>query len=77
MTGFVTLGEIADRHVMLTVACNRCGRHGRVSVGRMIAEHGEDLPVPALRRILAADCPLMREAKLNEPCGVHFPGLAG
>jgi hypothetical protein len=26
---------------------------------------------------VAANCPKMVEAKLHDPCGVHFPGLGG
>ena len=62
---------------MLAVACNRCDRRGRLSTVRPIAEYGHPLPVPELREVIAADCPHMVEGKISDPCGVHFPGLAG
>jgi thymidine kinase len=52
-SGAVTLGGIADKITMLEVACSRCGRHGRLSVARVIEQHGENAKLPALREILA------------------------
>jgi hypothetical protein len=46
---------------MLVVACNRCGRQGRLSMARLIAQHGiEDYG--DLRKLIAHDCPRMRDA---------------
>jgi hypothetical protein len=42
-----------------------------------LAEHGLDLPMPELRRIIAADCPRMIADHVHDVCGVHFPGLIG
>jgi hypothetical protein len=75
--GYITLGQINDRLLVLEVSCNFCDRRGRLNVNRLIAEHGPQLPVPDLRQIIAADCPRMIEGKISDPCGVHFPGLAG
>jgi hypothetical protein len=36
-----------------------------------------DLPMPDLRRIIAADCPRMIAGQMHDVCGVHFPGLIG
>jgi hypothetical protein len=76
-SGVTTLGGLARLRSGLDVACNRCDRRGRLSVRRLLAEHGPDLPVPELRRIIAADCPKMIEGKMHDVCGIHFPGLAG
>jgi hypothetical protein len=35
------------------------------------------MPVPALCRIVAADCPRMVENKIHDMCGVCFPELPG
>jgi hypothetical protein len=67
----------AARLSVLEVSCNRCDRPGRLNVDRLIAEHGEQPPIPALRQIVAADCPRMIEGKISDPWEVHFPGLAG
>lgn len=76
MPGLVTLAEIARSHRMLDVACNRCERRGRLSVARLIAEHGPG-EVPGLLESIAADCPRMRAKEYHDWCGVHFPGLVG
>ena len=71
----VTLSEIATRLPMLDVSCNRCDRRGRLRTARLLAEHGPALPMPALRRIVAADCPRMQAGKVPDVCGVHFTDL--
>jgi hypothetical protein len=77
-SGSTTLGYMAARFPhMIPVACNRCDRRGRLSTARLLAQHGAAFPGPELRRIIAADCPRMIEGKVADPCGVHFPGLAG
>jgi len=42
---------------MLDVACRQCPRQGRLQMARLLAEHGPNMPMPALRDLLAADCP--------------------
>ncbi len=76
-SGSITLGQVAARFRSLNVACNRCARLGRYRIDRLLEKHGPDMPIPELRRIVAADCPRMRAGALHDPCGVRFPGLAG
>jgi hypothetical protein len=76
-TGYITLGELARFRTAVNVACNRCERRGRLGVARLIALNGSHMPVPELRRAIAADCPLMQANKRHDRCGIHFPGLAG
>jgi len=50
--GYVLLGEIAERFTaaglaMLEVSCNRCDRRGRLSIARLLAEHGPRCQVPS------------------------------
>lgn len=75
-SGVVTLGQIAPHLPRLEVGCNPCDRRGRLYADRLIAEHGQDIPIPALLRIIAADCPRMVEGRMHDVCGVHFPGLS-
>jgi len=72
----ITVGEVTDRLPILEVACNRCDRRGRLRTARLLAEHGRDLPIPELRRIVAADCPRMQAGQMHDACGVHFPDLS-
>jgi hypothetical protein len=68
---------VAAQLTMLAIACNRCDRRGQLSIGRLVAEHGAALPMPAMRRVVARDCPRMIAGHIHDVCGVHFPGLAG
>jgi hypothetical protein len=74
--GVVSLGQVAARLPMLEVSCNRCDRRGRMHTDRLIAEHGPDMPIPQLRRLIAADCPRMIAGRMHDVCGVRFPGLS-
>jgi hypothetical protein len=73
--GVVTLGQVAVRLPVLEVSCNRCDRRGRLHTDRLIAEHGPDMPIPELRRLIAADCPRMIAGRMHDVCGVRFPRL--
>jgi hypothetical protein len=79
--GVVTLGQMATLFTaagltMVEVSCNRCERRGRLSITRLLAEHGPELPGPELRRIIAADCPRMIAGKIPDVCGIHFPQMS-
>ena len=39
-------------------------------------EHGREMPIPTLLRMLSADCPRRLAERIAEPCGVHLPQLA-
>jgi hypothetical protein len=46
-----SLGDIAGRGaVMLEIRCGRCDRHGRLSVRRLLIEHGPDADFGAIMR---------------------------
>jgi hypothetical protein len=75
--GVVLLGQVAARLPVLDVACNRCGRGGRLRTDRLLADHGPAMPMLELRRVIAADCPRMIAGHIHDVCGVHFPGLVG
>jgi len=44
--GSITLGELQGKLDLLDIACHRCDRHGRVSLARLIEEHGADTGCP-------------------------------
>jgi hypothetical protein len=72
--GALSLGQLAARLTHLEFRCRRCDRRGRLRLDRLIAVHGADFPGPALRGILAGDCP-KRDASLYERCSVYFPNV--
>lgn len=75
--GVILLGQVAARLPALEGACNRCDRRGRLNTARLVAEHGADMPVPRLLRIVASDCPRMKAAQVHDVFGVHLPELSG
>jgi hypothetical protein len=75
--GTITLGAMRARGMkILEVACTRCDRHGRLSIARLIAEHGTE-NYGSLRELIAHDCPRMQDPSVSiyERCGVMFPEL--
>jgi hypothetical protein len=74
--GAILLGEVAQHLATIHVCCNFCPRRGKASVGRLMQEHGSDLPIPDLLRMLSHDCPRRLAARIAEPCGVHLPELS-
>jgi hypothetical protein len=76
-SGVTTLGRLSRFRSAVQFGCDRCERRGRLSVARLLAEHGPDLTLPELRRLLAVDCPKMIAGEMYDACGIHFPGLAG
>ena len=75
-SGAVTLGDVVGKLAMLDVACSKCDRRGRLSVAKLIAEHGADMRLPDLREVLAGDCPRLRATSYSDRCAVHYPQLA-
>jgi hypothetical protein len=53
----------------LTIVCEPCGRRGRYSVERLMAEHG-DAKLTSLATGLA-DCPKARVASIYDRCRVY------
>ena len=76
--GFLTLGDVERNTDVLVVACSRCDRAGRLPVATLIKQHGPKHTVPALLRMLSAECPKHTSlAAINDNCGLHCPELAG
>jgi hypothetical protein len=73
--GSILLGDVAPHLASVDIACNFCPRRGKANVGRLLTEHGPHMPIPALLRLLSADCPRRLAARIAEPCGANLPGL--
>jgi len=43
---------------------------------RAAADPAWSLPMPMLRKHVAADCPRMLANLMHDPCGAHFPDLS-
>ena len=74
--GSILLGEVAAHLATVDISCNFCPRRGTASIGRLMQEHGGDMPIPELLRLLSADCPRRQTARIGEPCGANLPQLA-
>ena len=73
--GSITLGELQGKLDLLDIACHRCERSGRVSLARLIDEHGADTGLPDLWERLASDCQHARSTALNNSCAIYYPQL--
>lgn len=73
--GALTLGDLLGKTELLRIACKSCDRAGQYRVLRLIAEHGEAMPLPDLLRIIAADCPENRTPLNNPHCGAYYPEI--
>lgn len=73
----VTLGQAARHVVMLTLACNRCGRCGCLSVARLLAEWGEHMALADISDDITASCPARKAHNIYKQCTAHWPDLSG
>lgn len=73
--GSISLNEVAKKAATLTVACSRCDRTGLYRVNALIGLHGKDFGIPALLKVLAADCPKRQSVLDYDLCGLHCPDL--
>jgi hypothetical protein len=71
----VTLGDLVGRIERLEIRCTRCDRSGRLTVARLIANHGADMGMPDLAVLLAANCPRANATSPGDRCFVVFPQL--
>jgi hypothetical protein len=58
---------------MVEMACDKCGRRGRLSKARLLEEYGADLALPGLRTMIAR-CD--RAGRMSDPCGAYSVALA-
>lgn len=56
----------------IEIACDHCGRRGRLAKAGLIATHG-DIPLPDLINILTDGC--AGRTSLSKRCHARFPAL--
>jgi hypothetical protein len=71
--GSLTLFDI--REPTLSIGCERCGRHGRYNVQRLIAAHGADAKLTKLLMTLA-NCAKARSFSIYDRCKAKFVGFS-
>jgi hypothetical protein len=57
----------------LSIVCEPCGRRGRLSVEKLVAEHGDAKLTDLLASL--ADCPKARSASIHDRCKARYEGL--
>jgi hypothetical protein len=75
-SGSILLGAVAARMAEIEIACRVCDRHGKLHTERLVQQHGPEMPMPELFRLLAADCPRLGGPNQNQRCDVHCPTLS-
>ena len=73
--GAITLGELTGKLDLLEIKCHRCERHGRVSLARLIDEHGANTGLPDLWESLAGGCPNAQTTAVHNRCAIYYPQL--
>jgi hypothetical protein len=75
--GSITLSELVGKLDLLEIKCPGCERQGRISLARLIDEHGVDTGLPDLWETLAGDCEHARSTALHSRCAIYYPELPG
>ncbi len=57
----------------IELACEKCGRHGKLRKARLMEQYGPDIQVAELREKLAQTCE--RLGSMQDPCGAYYVGL--
>jgi len=73
--GSLVFGDLLGKLTTLAVVCDKCGRRGRYSVSRLIAQHGADGKMTDWRAAITADCPKRRSLDMSDQCGARSPDL--
>jgi hypothetical protein len=72
LIGFMLLKYLACDFVLLETICRRCGRHRAYATSMPMARHGSYVPIPELKRIVAADCPDRQATGSGDACQIHL-----
>ena len=65
---------------MIEIRCGRCARYGRLSVARLLAEHGPNTDLGVVMRAQVGDCPKRDAAQIQDRCdppGAVLPAQCG
>jgi hypothetical protein len=71
--GSILLGDVAQHLTSVEIACNFCTRVGKANVARLLSEHGPDMPIPTLLRLMSTDCPRGLAKRSPSRAGFIYP----
>jgi hypothetical protein len=69
--GSLTLSDV--RGPTLSIVCERCGRRGRYTVDKLMAEHGDAKLTDLL--VTLANCEKARSISVHDRCKAVYEGL--
>jgi hypothetical protein len=72
--GAITFSDLVGRLKLLRVDCDRCGRHGRYLVDKLVYDHGADAKLTEWFSKLIKDCPQKAAVRA---CEAVMPDLRG
>ena len=76
MPDLILVRDVVGLTRTLDIACSSCPRCGRISVARIVQEHGLDAPVCDTWSNVNHDCPKRDAQGIYDRCRVHSPPLA-
>ena len=77
LDGAITFSDLVGRLTVLRVDCDRCGRHGRYLVDKLVYDHGADAKLTEWFSNLTEDCPQKKEPGVVRACDAVMPDLQG
>jgi len=63
-------------HILLRVACDKCGRDSCYGLHRLIEKRGREAKLIDWLDELTAECPRKTAHNMNDPCGARCRDLA-
>ena len=72
--GAITFSVLIAKLRVLRVDCDRCGRHGRYLVDKLVYDHGADAKLTEWFSKLSKDCPQKAAVRA---CEAVMPDLQG
>ena len=73
--GAIIFSDLIGKLGLLRVSCEKCGRDGSYSLGRLIRERGSNAKLIDWLDVITADCPKKIAHDMNDPCGAKCPQL--
>jgi hypothetical protein len=73
----ITFSDLEGQLDVLRVDCDRCSRHGRYPVSKLIKDHGGDAKLGEWFSKLTKDCPQKNQSGVARACDAVMPDLRG
>ena len=74
--GAIIFRDLVGKLDVLNIECEKCSRHGRYRLDRLIERYGIDAKLFDWSDETTADCPRKQAKNLNDICGARCPDLS-